>query len=91
MEWFSLFLLWNWYNKLWYCICIDLRSECTFQIEINNINHDDDYYSDASTIPYAESDVDFNIESDINSDEGYYSNASIWDLALKVIKVKKGR
>ena len=58
------------------CICIDLLSECTFQIDINNINHDNDYDSDASTIPYAESNVDSNMESDIESDEGYYSNAS---------------
>ena len=59
-----------------------------FQIEIININHDDHPDSDAS-IPYAESDVDFNLESDIDSEEGYYSNSSIWDVAFKVRKIKK--
>ena len=53
MDWFSLFDITN-YD---FCICIDLLSECTFQIDINNISHDNDYDSDASTIPYAESDV----------------------------------
>ena len=39
-----------------------------FQIEIIKINHDDHPDSDAS-IPYAESDVDSNLESDIDSEE----------------------